>query len=313
MKTLTRIRKWIDGSTLRPLSSPGTASTAANTGVTPSEYWTEVNVTAHHQFRSADESLAYFHWRNAQYFPYINYLPVSGQDGKVVLDYGCGPGHDVIGFAGYSKPSRLIAMDVSPTSLAEARGRLALHGARADFMLINEQDARLPLDDESVDYIHSSGVLHHVPDPVAVLRELRRVLKRGGEMRVMVYNYDSVFLHLYVAYLTQIEAGLYADDPVREAFRHLTDGEHCPISNVYKPSEYIALVKEAGFTGDLIGCAISMYEASLLPRRFDAIQDRRLPAEHRDFLLNMRFDQTGMPMHGSAYAGVDACYRFRRT
>lgn len=305
MKTLGRIRRW----TARRLGAGGIVDIDAQT---PAEYWTRVNVTAHHQFKTAAESLAYFDWRNAQYFRYLEYMPVCGRDGETVLDYGCGPGHDVIGFACHSRPARLIAMDVSPTSLAEAQARLALHGRHAEFQLINENDPRLPLDDESVDYIHSSGVLHHTPDPVAILRDLRRVLKRGGEMRAMIYNYDSVFLHLHTAYLVQIEQGRYAREPVRDAFRHLTDGEHCPISNVYKPGEFIALAEQAGFKAELIGCAVSMHEAAILPRRFDAILDRRLAPEHRDFLLALRFDESGFPLHGGVHAGVDGCFRLWR-
>jgi SAM-dependent methyltransferase len=73
-------------------------------------------VTLHHQFKSAEESLAFFHWRNDQYFGYIERMPVAGFDGKAVLDFGCGPGHDVIGFAIYSSPARLVAADISPAS-----------------------------------------------------------------------------------------------------------------------------------------------------------------------------------------------------
>jgi SAM-dependent methyltransferase len=130
------------------------------------DYWTKVNVTGHRGFASAEDSLDYFHWRNAQYHDYIRLMPVRGADGKTVLDYGCGPGNDLVGFGRFSKPARLIGMDVAPTSLDEARRRLALHGIDAEFVLIREDDARLPLEDGSVDVVHSSGVLHHTPDPL---------------------------------------------------------------------------------------------------------------------------------------------------
>ena len=102
------------------------------------EYWSGFNVTLHHRFTSPAESLDYFHWRNQQYPGYIELMPVSGQGGKVVLDYGCGPGHDVIGFGVCSVPKRLLAADISPTSLAEAEHRSRLHGLNVEFIRIDE-------------------------------------------------------------------------------------------------------------------------------------------------------------------------------
>jgi 2-polyprenyl-3-methyl-5-hydroxy-6-metoxy-1,4-benzoquinol methylase len=275
------------------------------------DYWTRVNVTQHHAFASAQDSLDYFHWRNDQYFPYIEYLPVDGQDGKVVLDYGCGPGHDLVGFAVYSKPKRLIGMDVSSSSLAEATARLALHGARPEMVLLNPDTTALPLDTASVDLVHCSGVIHHTPEPVQVLRELRRVLKPNGYAQVMIYNYDSLFVHLYVAYDLQIVGGSYVGMDIRDAFARTTDGPDCPISRVYKPSEFIDLCREAGFAAECTGIAISMHEAMIFPKRFEAVQNRSLPTESRKFLLSLAADSYGFPTYHGRYAGVDGCYRLR--
>jgi len=272
------------------------------------DYWTGFNVTLHHAFASAEESLRYLHWRNDQYPGYIELMPVAGQDGKVVLDYGCGPGHDVVGFGVYSKPKRLIAADVSPTSLAEAKARTALHGIAAEFLQIDEASNRLPLADGSVDYIHSSGVIHHIADPAKALRELKRVLARGGRMRVMVYNYDSLWLHLYVAYLLRIKRNAHPGLELRQVFTKTTDGEDCPIANVYQPEEFARLCRDAGLACRYLGAAISLFELTLLPSRFEALMDPRLPAEHRDFLKRLELDRRGYPVYEGAGAGVDGCY-----
>ena len=54
--------------------------------------------------------------------------------------------------------------------------------------------------DNSVDYIFSQGVIHHTSYPEKILSELYRVLKLGGKAKIMVYNYDSPFVHQYIAY-----------------------------------------------------------------------------------------------------------------
>jgi ubiquinone/menaquinone biosynthesis C-methylase UbiE len=281
---------------------------ADGAGQRAASYWTQHNVTSHHRFASAAESLDYFHWRNDQYFNYIELMPVSGQDGKVVVDFGCGPGHDLVGFGSYSRPARLIGIDVSASSLAEAEDRLALHGIGCELIRLDPTAATLPLEDRSVDYVHSSGVLHHTPDPLALLKEFQRVLRSSGEARIMVYNYDSLWVHLYVAYQKQLVEGAMADLDLRTAFAKTTDGPECPISRVYRPTEFVALAAEAGFEGCFLGAGISMHEAGMLPKRFDAIPDRRLPAESRRFLATLTFDEHGLPMHRGHYAGVDGCY-----
>jgi ubiquinone/menaquinone biosynthesis C-methylase UbiE len=288
------------------------APPAAPPATDPNEaYWTGHNVTLHAAFPTAEASLAYFHWRCAQYLPYLELMPVAGQDGRVVLDYGCGPGDDLVGFAHYSKPARLIGADISQQSLAEAAARLKVHGAEAELIHVTEADGRLPLADASVDYVHSSGVIHHTKDPAAVLRELRRVIRPDGLGRVMVYNYDSLWVHLYTAYVKQIKERKYPGMDVRAAFARTTDGEECPIARAYAPAEFEALARSAGFDCRFQGAAVSLFECSLLPERFAAMMDPHLPAEHRDFLQSLTFDARGLPRYGDTYAGIDGCYLLR--
>jgi SAM-dependent methyltransferase len=271
------------------------------------EYWTRRNVTSHKRFASAEDSLAYFAWRGDQYFGYMEQMPVTGQDGKVVLDYGCGPGHDLVGFGVYSRPQKLIACDVSSSSLDEARERLALHRIACEFHLLPETGG-IPLADASVDYVHCSGVLHHTVDPLAILREFRRVLRPGGRARIMVYNYQSVWLHYYVAFHKMVYEQKYGGLGIRDAFARTTDGETCPIALVYRPEEFVALATQAGFAARFTGAAVSAFEASLMPQRFAAIIDPRLREESRVFLAALTLDAKGLPVIGGAYAGVDACF-----
>ena len=275
------------------------------------DYWTHYNVTLHREFGSAEESLAYLHWRNDQYFGYGELMPVSGQDGRVVLDFGCGPGHDLVGFATASKPKRLIGVDVSPSSLAEARARLGLHRADCELIHLDAGAADLPLATASVDYVHSSGVLHHVPDPLGWLREFRRVLRPGGEARVMVYNHDSVWMHLFVAYMKRLIEKAFIHLTLEQAFARTTDGEDCPIADVYRPAEFVALAAQAGFDAGFSGAAVSIHEAKILPYRFDAIQDRRTPEPSRRFLLELTIDRHGFPRYRGHRAGIDGCFLLR--
>ncbi len=272
------------------------------------QYWSDVNVTDHARFTSADASIEYFHWRNSLYHHYIDLMPVTGQDGKAVLDYGCGPGNDLVGFSVFSKPARLVGMDISLRSIAEAKTRVALHNDRAEVLPIIENDDRIPLADASIDYVHSSGVVHHAIDPAKVLREFRRVLKPTGRCRIMVYNYDSLWLHLWVAFIKQFCENTFPGLSIREAFARTTDGVDCPIARVYKPQEFIDVAEPCGFKCRFLGAAVSLFETSLLPRRFDAVQHINFAREHREFLLALKYCEQGYPMYNGTYAGLDGCY-----
>jgi ubiquinone/menaquinone biosynthesis C-methylase UbiE len=280
--------------------------------LTSADFWSDYNVSGHHHFTTAEESLEYFHWRNKQYFNYIELMPVSGFDDKVILDFGCGPGNDLVGFGVYSKPRKLIGMDVSTTSMAEAKKRLLLHDIQCDLILINEKNPRLPMDSSSIDYIHSSGVLHHLPDPVVVLKEFHRILKRDGTCRVMVYNYNSLWLHLHVAYQLMLREGRFQNLDIRDAFSRTTDSESCPIAKVYRPEEFVLLASSVGLDCEFTGAAIQMSEAAMVKERQEAIMDRRLRSESREFLLELMFDESGFPKYRDHYAGIDGCYLLRR-
>jgi SAM-dependent methyltransferase len=273
-------------------------------------YWTSHNVTGHRIFGSAQASIEDFNWRNAQYFGYIDLMPVSGADNLHVLDFGCGPGYDLVGFATQSLPARLVGVDVSTSSLAEARQRLALHDVTPELVHHDVNVERLPFEDGSFDLVHSSGVLHHMPDERVGLRELRRLVQRGGVAQIMVYNYSSLWVHLYVAYQRQIIERIGANDRIADAFCASTDGPDCPISRAYMRGEFVALARQAGFALQSFGAAVSAFEMSLLPRRFDAIMDPKLPRESREFLANLTFDSNGLPSVQGVHAGIAGCYRF---
>jgi SAM-dependent methyltransferase len=237
-------------------------------------------------------------------------MPVSGRDGEVVVDFGCGPGHDLVGFAQYSKARRIVGIDVSLASLAESEARLSLHDAPVELHLAAPGEVRLPLDDASVDYLHCSGVLHHIPDPMPVLQEFRRVLKPGGKGRIMVYFQDSIWYHLYVPYHLRRLNPDYAGLTQEEAFTRSTDGPGCPVSRCYSAETVNALFASAGLSSKFVGASVSVFEMSLLPSRFNALMDEAIDREHRAFITGLTFDNRGVPMRGGVIAGIDGVFEF---
>lgn len=107
------------------------------------------------------------------------------QDGALVLDAACGDGWHARRLARHIRPrGRLIACDLSPEYLELARSQ---EGA-ADRDAIDwtcADGGRLPFADGTFDLAWCAHSMISLPDPVAVLRELRRVTRAGGQIAVL--------------------------------------------------------------------------------------------------------------------------------
>jgi len=171
---------------------------------------------------------------------------------------------------------------------------------------LHHTDETINLPSGSRDYIHTSGVLHHIPNVTAVLEEFYRILRPGGRARIMVYNRDSIWWHLYVPWYLQIKKRvLNRQLPIDVAFRMSTDGFECPISRAYSSDEFIDIARNAGFDGHHVGNSISVTEVQVWRKyAHRAITDRRLSDEHRVFLREVTQDHESMPLWRGRRAGI---------
>lgn len=274
--------------------------------ITPVErFWNEHTVLDT-QHESAEGSFAHLDWRSEQYplFPELMDL-WDGHAGETVLDYGCGPANDLIGFADRSQAKRIIGMDCSALALWQAEQRLKLHRfPEGKVTLTKVSDAKpvVPLPDGSVDFINCVGVLHHVTYPNALLREFWRVLRDGGSARIMVHNYDSVWAHFYVAQCLRLQSDILTKTDFRSALGMSTDGADCPISRFYSGPEFVQRCAMAGLTAEFLGGYYNV-EVDLQPRSIDD----RLEPEHRAFLEALTDGPAG-PLYNGLPAGVGGVY-----
>jgi SAM-dependent methyltransferase/tetratricopeptide (TPR) repeat protein len=104
-----------------------------------------------------------------------------------ILIAGCGTGRHAIQIAQVYPNARLLAVDVSLTSLAYARrktrelGLRNIEYAQADILELGKIDRMF-------DSIESVGVLHHLGEPTAGWRVLLSLLRPGGRMRIGLYS-----------------------------------------------------------------------------------------------------------------------------
>jgi ubiquinone/menaquinone biosynthesis C-methylase UbiE len=132
------------------------------------------SVLRSHSWRTVDNSAGYL-------VPHL--VP-----GLSLLDVGSGPGTMTVDFAERLSPGRVVGIDRAEgivdqaTALAGSRGLDNVRFEVADL-------STLPFADDSFDIVHAHQVLQHVADPVAALREMRRVAKPGGVVAVREVDY----------------------------------------------------------------------------------------------------------------------------
>ena len=95
-----------------------------------------------------------------------------------VLEIGVGSG---LNFALYGKQVEFVyGIDPSPRLLSIARRRAAASGVPVELLLGSA--TAIPLADNVIDTIVMTWTLCSIPDPLAALREMRRVLKPNGNL-----------------------------------------------------------------------------------------------------------------------------------
>ncbi|WP_069812212.1 class I SAM-dependent methyltransferase [Streptomyces sp. TP-A0874] len=100
-------------------------------------------------------------------------------EGGAVLDAGCGTGRALPALRSAVGPrGTVLGIDLTPEMLEQA-SRAGRHGSGH---LAVADVARLPLRSASLDAVFAAGLISHLPDPGANLRELARVVRPGGRL-----------------------------------------------------------------------------------------------------------------------------------
>lgn len=107
----------------------------------------------------------------------------------VVLDAGCGPGGALKPLAKRFPGAALVALDIAPGMLREARRRKPWF---RKLTTVEGDLAAMPLEDASVDVVFSSLALQWVNDPDAAFAEFHRVLRGGGLLTFATFGPDTL-------------------------------------------------------------------------------------------------------------------------
>jgi SAM-dependent methyltransferase len=127
-----------------------------------------------HRWRTAENSACYL-------LPHL-------RPGVELLDVGCGPGTITSDFARLVAPGRVVGVDNSDEPL----NALPVPGGPANLEFRSADAYELPYAGHSFDVVHAHQVLQHLKDPVAALREMRRVCRPGGIVAARDADYAAM-------------------------------------------------------------------------------------------------------------------------
>ena len=179
-------------------------------------------------------------WYLRNQFPAAPFRNLGKHGALDVLIAGCGTGQHSIETARRFAGARVLAIDLSLTSLSYAKrttqalGLTNIHYAQADILGLGELG-------QNFDLIESSGVLHHLADWARGWRVLVSLLRPGGLMNIGLYSASArTDIRAARAFIAQRGYGRSADDIRRCRQEILGFTEGTPLRNVTKFSDFFS-------------------------------------------------------------------------
>ena len=127
------------------------------------------------------------YWREELILKDLDYQPRES-----LLEIGCGAGA-VLGILGKAFPDlKLAGIDLEDKQIDYARNYL--NGLDLSVDLRVGDASSLPWADNSFDRIYAIWFLEHLPDPLQVLQEAKRVLQPGGTITVTETDYRTILV-----------------------------------------------------------------------------------------------------------------------
>jgi len=191
--------------------------------------------------------------------PFAGIIPFERITGKRVLEIGCGLGTHAKLLV--ESGANLTGIDLTDRAVEQTRKRLSIFGLDADIRVMDAE--LLEFSDEEFDMVWSWGVIHHSSRPNVIAREVCRVLRPGGEFRMMVYNMRSLNV-IYSLVRALLTGKVFRRWSVEEILNHYADGY---VAKHYTRKELQNMLTSEGFSDIQVSIIGQKSEVVPIPSR----------------------------------------------
>lgn len=171
-----------------PMEDGALRVTHHTTGVAPARTtrWEKAQAAEAAFWRTWRENVIYQHVSLDQFWQEVVEKTGGVLPGGKVLDVGCGP----VSVLNFIRGEGMEPLGLDPLGSVYAKETLIeCRSGWKPMPIIALPAEKLPFIDESLDHLICFNVLDHVSDAPSVLREMRRILKKGGTLRVYVHTF----------------------------------------------------------------------------------------------------------------------------
>jgi ubiquinone/menaquinone biosynthesis C-methylase UbiE len=177
--------------------------------------------------------------------------------GMSLLDCGCGPGTITAGLAQATSPGQVTGIDLEDSQLERARENATKLGlTNVKFECCDVYD--LPYQENQFDAVFSHALVEHLQDPLAVFKEMRRVLKPDGLVGIRCIDLGGTLIAPYEAALTKAHE-------IWSKYRR-----HCG-GDPFLGRRLRALLREAGFAKTIGSASSETWGTSQLTQSMSSV------------------------------------------
>ncbi|MFT9487721.1 MAG: class I SAM-dependent methyltransferase [Tepidibacillus sp.] len=153
-----------------------------------------------------------------------------------ILEVGVGTGRNI---PFYPKDGFVTEIDFSPNMLEKAKERLKKYRVNAKLLLMDAQ--QMEFEDNSFDAVVTTCVFCSVPDPIKGLKEIRRVVKPNGTIRMLEHmRSDQPMMGKMMDMINPLVVGMIGANINRDTMKNLElagfklKNEHRILGSMYR-------------------------------------------------------------------------------
>jgi SAM-dependent methyltransferase len=150
--------------------------------------------------------------------------------GERVLEIGCGIGTDTTNFC--RAGADYTGIDLTDRAVEIASQRLDVFGLSGKLSACDAEKSIPSHPSGSYDLVYSFGVIHHTPNPRAVIDNIAAVVKAGAELRLMLYSKWSYKL-FWVMHEYDESAWDFGESADAMMARYAEAQTGCPVAYTY--------------------------------------------------------------------------------